>query len=548
MNLLFDPWIPIQRKNREVALIAPYELTTEYKANPIMHLYALRPDFKGALAQFLIGLLQTVVVISNIETSQWLDNPPDSQQLKAYFEPIRAAFEFINVVEKPAFMQDLTLTEGEIKSIANLFIEQPGENTLKENGDHFIKRNQIQSLCVPCAATALFTLQINAPSGGAGHRTSLRGGGPLTTLIVADCEEAQILWRQLIFNLINPDDFKKHYNQYVENQKIPEDIFPWLIPTRTSDITGKDTSIKEVHPLHMYWCMPRRIRYDQDKLQQGNCDICNAQAVSVLTEYRTKNYGINYIGVWEHPLTPYRCFKDKEPERLPLHPTAEGLVYKDWLGLLLDCGIDVTSGGILPARAIKEFCRWQERSMRYFKIWAFGYALDNAKALAWTESLLPFYNIPTPIQETFYEQVTCMVQGAAQILGYLRIALKKALVGNNNLSKEIIQEINQSFWAGTEKDFYKEIDELLNDFQLENANYEQLTELRVKWQNKLIEKVLKIFDLMTKPKWKEVKIIKRICKARIKLYKNLCGKKLRQILDLPEKLEKEVKIYEKTTV
>jgi hypothetical protein len=29
----------------------------------------------------------------------------------------------------------------------------------------------------------LFSLQLNAPSGGKGYRTGLRGGGPLTTLI-----------------------------------------------------------------------------------------------------------------------------------------------------------------------------------------------------------------------------------------------------------------------------------------------------------------------------------------------------------------------------
>ncbi|MGG2362666.1 type I-E CRISPR-associated protein Cse1/CasA, partial [Salmonella enterica] len=64
-----------------------------------------------------------------------------------------------------------------------LLIESPGANTLKKNLDHFVRRGRVEVLAPAAAAMALFTLQTFAPSGGAGHRTSLRGGGPLTTLV-----------------------------------------------------------------------------------------------------------------------------------------------------------------------------------------------------------------------------------------------------------------------------------------------------------------------------------------------------------------------------
>ena len=78
-------------------------------------------------------------------------------------------------------MQDFEALDCEPWPVSRLLIEAPGENTEKENKDLFQKRGQTPSLGLPAAAMALFTLQIYASSGGDGHRTSLRGGGPLTT-------------------------------------------------------------------------------------------------------------------------------------------------------------------------------------------------------------------------------------------------------------------------------------------------------------------------------------------------------------------------------
>jgi CRISPR system Cascade subunit CasA len=55
MNLISDAWIPIRRKGGEEERIAPWEVTTRYSDDPIVALAAPRPDFNGALIQFLIG-------------------------------------------------------------------------------------------------------------------------------------------------------------------------------------------------------------------------------------------------------------------------------------------------------------------------------------------------------------------------------------------------------------------------------------------------------------------------------------------------------------
>ena len=68
MNLIDDDWIPVKRADGSKVLIAPWQIAeTE---NPIVDIAAPRPDFQGALYQFLIGLLQTTFAPQDID--DWL--------------------------------------------------------------------------------------------------------------------------------------------------------------------------------------------------------------------------------------------------------------------------------------------------------------------------------------------------------------------------------------------------------------------------------------------------------------------------------------------
>jgi CRISPR system Cascade subunit CasA len=89
---------------------------------------------------------------------------PQRLELEEALMPLAAAFEWD--AEGARFMQDFDLraSDGEPVGIAALLIESPGENTVKNNSDLFVKRGHVQALCDHCAALALFTLQLNAPS------------------------------------------------------------------------------------------------------------------------------------------------------------------------------------------------------------------------------------------------------------------------------------------------------------------------------------------------------------------------------------------------
>ncbi len=53
MNLTKDQWIPVRRADNTLCTIAPWEIGES--KNPVIEIVVRRPDFRGALYQFLIG-------------------------------------------------------------------------------------------------------------------------------------------------------------------------------------------------------------------------------------------------------------------------------------------------------------------------------------------------------------------------------------------------------------------------------------------------------------------------------------------------------------
>ncbi|MGH8525355.1 MAG: type I-E CRISPR-associated protein Cse1/CasA, partial [Gammaproteobacteria bacterium] len=297
MNLLNEPWMPVRCRDGGREWVAPRRVSDP----DIVAFDADLPDFNGALAQFAIGLLQTTTPVdSPIEWKQLFTSPPDAETLESWFAPVEVAFAFDG--HGARFMQDISLKpeEGAVNPISALLIESPGEQTLKNNSDHFIKRGQIAGMCPYCAASALLTLQINAPLGGAGHRTGIRGGGPLTTLIGS---EERSLWSDLWLNVRERSVFLARGGD--PNKTAEHLMFPWLGDIGKIQPEGGETAPIQVHPAHVYWAMPRRIRLDLGNVSAGDCAICGRASERLVLRYVTKNHGLNYKGAWDHPLSPY---------------------------------------------------------------------------------------------------------------------------------------------------------------------------------------------------------------------------------------------------
>lgn len=531
MNLLETNFIPVRRANGLCESIMPWQLTDQYEENPIIALNTPRPDFNGALIQFLIGLLQTAMPPEKSDNSDWvayLESPPLPDVLKEKFLRYEGAFNLDG--EGPRFMQDFDeLETKKFESVSSLFLESPGENTLKNNADHFIKRKQIEYLCPACAATALFTLQANAPSGGAGHRTSLRGGGPLTTLIVFDRQgddstDAMVkesLWTNLWLNVLNKPELPSRTGKNADAH-----IFPWLTHTQTSDKKGEYVYPADTSPLQMYWGMPRRIRLDWENTERGICDVCGIESDKLLYQYKTKNYGIKYNGPWQHPLSPHRFDKDGTP--IPLHPGPSGFTYRHWLSMADDRKNQSNAAQIVNVYKIRKL------PLEQFRLLAFGYDMDNMKARGWHEITFPLYLLDSEIRVQFTERVEAVITAASDASGFVRTCVKDAWFKRPGDTKGDTSFLVDSFFSHTEQSFF----ELLNKLEQELKIGHDGLDILHNWHIVLVKAATNLFGYWASNGDVAFSNPRRIGCAHQKLIKFLYGPKMRNKLELPNKKEK----------
>ena len=507
MNLLTDQWLIVRRSNQssndEIEL-------SEISSVDLIEIVAPRADFKGAIYQLLIGVLQTAFAPQ--DRREWKDywrNPPDRGQLQDAFRSIERAFNLDAKNGTPAFMQDFDLPEDEDKPVSGLLIEAPGEQTLKLNADHFIKRGGVECLSPYWAAIALFTLQINAPSGGSGHRVSVRGGGPMTTLVLPpENTECSTLWHQLWLNVLTQEDLVELHGNHGLNE--PAATFPWLAPTRTSEKKGMETYPEHAHPLQMYWSMPRRIRLNWEE-GAGKCGLTGQPHSKQVRHYQTRNYGVNYAGNWQHPLTPYSLEADKEPLSIKGQPG--GIGYRHWLGLAVND--DSGKAKKAPALVVQKYQqRWRsigDATMNP-RLWAFGYDMDNMKARCWYEATMPLFNLEGEHLADLQHDAQKMIAAAVDVLKTLKSALKSAWFKRPKDAKGDMSAIDANFWSTTEPSFYRLLAELA--VLVEKNDEEGVTKLLSVWGLELKQSARTLFDQYALSSLNEDGDYKQVIKAK----------------------------------
>ncbi len=265
-----------------------------------------------------------------------------------------------------------------------LFIDSAGQQAARNNNDLMVRRGRYEALSPALAAMALYTLQAHAPAGGAGNRTSMRGGGPMVTLV--NPQQEQGLWPLVWANT--------PYGKAADMNELP-----WMNPTPTSEKKGSERWPRHGHPVEAFFGMPRRLQLvERDGLIAGVIQ---------------RPLGINYAG-WVHPLTPYYRVKEGA-ELLPRHPRAGRFGYRNWLGVVADDGIGTTT------QRAETVQNWHERTMGApADLVVAGWAMDNMKPLDFTWSSPPLVNLP--------EEATLFVRGLIDAADLFGRALGGALV------------------------------------------------------------------------------------------------------------------------
>ena len=406
LNLVSDSWIPVLRRSGRDT-IRPDQIAEPDVLRPDWP----RPDLNLACYELLIGM---VYLAHPPNGSDDRANPPDAASLRAAMKPLEPAFNLLG--DGPRFLQDLEPLEGAGNPPDMLFIDSAGKSTAEKNQDLMVRRGRYRALPLPLAAMALYTLQAFAPSGGAGNRTSMRGGGPMVTLVKPTDEG---LWPLVWANVpqgrsLEPGDLE---------------ALPWMRATETSKPVGKKSrvtvpgsdSLSRPDP-EVFFGQPRR--------------LCLVAREGAVTQVIQKPWGTNYSG-WRHPLTPYYR---KDTEFLPRHPKPGSFGYRNWRGVILQ-----SDSGLRP-RTLAQYLRDIE-GVRCSLIVA-GWAMDNMKPLDFLWSEQPVF----PLSEEDERCAEASVEASEQA-GFAIAACVKAGVGDGDVKSGAGQRAREAFFAETQAPF-----------------------------------------------------------------------------------------------
>ena len=332
-SLVRHAWLPVVLENGRRVFVRPYEISEPFEGSPIIRVATGRPDCDISTTEMLIGLLS--VALGPKDRRAWAERwrkPPATSELEAAFRPFEPAMLLDG--DGPRFFQDIEPFERmtkdrDWKRPDQLFVDGPGDNTIEENADHFVKRSGMECLSRAGAAIALLTIQTMSPSGGPGKLTSVRGGGPLTTIVVPGSSTGEpSLWERLWANV--PLGFQP------TGDDIPK-VFPWLLPTRQGAKGGIKTTPDHVHIAQVFFGMPRRIRLEfKANVERRTCDLLGIEDEWIVVRFTDRPKGTDYAA-WSkcHPLSPYYKMKESDVEFLPLHLQSSRVGYREWLGKYL---------------------------------------------------------------------------------------------------------------------------------------------------------------------------------------------------------------------
>ena len=484
LNLISDPWIPVHRREGRDDVVCPGQIADL----DIQDFAWPRPDLNLACHELLIGL--TYLAYPPEDEDAQL-SPPDQDAFQDALAPLAPAFNLLG--DGPRFLQDIDSLDGEEKPPDMLFIDSAGATTVKKNADLMVRRGRYEALPLPLAAMALYTLQAFAPSGGKGNRTSMRGGGPMVTLIRPKGQGQEGLWPLIWANV--PCGAAHGYDEL-------ENVLPWMRPTVTSEKGEPVVPEDDLNP-EMFFGQPRRLRLSTDG--------------TAVTGVIQRPYGTNYAQ-WKHYLSPY--YEDSKQELLPVHPKPGPFGYRNWRGIILQSDKRKRPENLEQYRA-----HLGPDAPRIDLIVA-GWAMDNMKPQDFLWSEQPVF----PLSEDAEASTIAMIEAAEQTSLALAFNVHMGMSGSEAKSTTgAANAAKQAFFNRTQTVFENQVSNLSGGASADPDG----------WLKELRKVALKIFDEHVLPGLSEMQETRRA--NAVNARKSLAGvfrgygkwgKKIHQVLDI----------------
>ena len=445
LNLITDTWIPVRRETG-CDVIRPDQIADPDVLFPDWP----RADLNLACLELLIGMVY--LADPPISVDDWKSRTPDADRLRDALAPLAPAFNLLG--DGPRFLQDFDNIGNRQNAPDMLFIDSAGESTAKKNADLMVKRSRYPALDPALAAMALYTLQAFAPAGGRGNRTSMRGGGPMVTLVRPDTPG---LWSLIWANV--PQGTALGADELGE--------LPWMRPTETSREEWQVTVPPEgdgVHP-EVFFGQPRRLKLTADN--------------SGITGVIQARHGTNYEG-WIHPLSPYYHIKN---EVLPKHPKAGGFGYRNWRGIVLQ------ADGRDRAACLERFIK--RRGDEPCRLLVGGWAMLEMSPLDFLWSETPVFALDPEGEMLAGRLVEAAEQGGKALALAVRDAEVRKKPGTGNTPVAAAARAQEQFFADSQGLFERQLGRIAQDG---SGKDDPGAEVAQDWLRALHRLALKLFD------------------------------------------------------
>ena len=381
LNLATDAWIPIRRRDGTLESIAPADMTSQIEANPVVQTAWPRGDLDAGCLELLIGML--IAALQPKTEADWRRrwrDPPAPAELNEAFGKIAKDFDLF-YADGGGFLQSREPIEGgrHEASTTLLLNSAPKAAENKNTGMMAGHANPQDVLSLPAAAMALYVFQTFAQQGGGGHYTSIRGGGPLSTLPAAEHPTlGWTLWGLLWPSAETLAQMKTRGGERTR-RKANGSLHPWNAP-----IPEGWTTPSMVHPLHEYWAMPRRLRLITTE-NEGRCALLGTVSSPVVQAVHVAVRGVHYESDWPHPLSGGYAKPDERVR--PRHGPPMPFMLSAATGL---AGPDERYKRV-PAPVLTAF-QLRRKECSKVKTLVHGYAFDYKRAIAWHQ--LEIANMP----------------------------------------------------------------------------------------------------------------------------------------------------------
>jgi CRISPR system Cascade subunit CasA len=490
MNLLIDTWIPI-RRGADFQQISFKELLCSEQ--PDIQVALPRDDLELACIQMLAALTQVIFM------------PKDKKELRERVKTPLSEREYENGVEnhkewfdldhpKWPFMQ-VRGVEGEWTSIQKLMIGMP-EITSKSGSAHafFNEPTEVLALSPGIAAIALFNQAGNSPSFGGGFKGSLRGAGPISTMVMGrnlrDTTWSNVLPIEKVKELLPWHDATKDTDMPV-----------WVKPIPNGTIQPHGIGLLR----GLFWQPANMELVKADKTLC--CDITDKKGKGFYVGFKKKRFSFDLEGVWPHPYSPrqfeadgtvkYLAFKGNDPAWMQL---TEFLFSSGGAG----------QPGYSSASVV------QQHTDNSINLLVGGYKVEKGASIVYRRHEL--YALPAGWSDDFKDRISEITETCFDAI---KILSDKVLYPVSKGSKESgLKGVGVPFKSQAQTLFYHLTEPLIHSM-LHDSSLREFAKAKGLFLENLSRICMDIFERVTKPYANKPEIIGIVALGRVKLRKLL---------------------------